>query len=175
MIKVGITGQSGFIGQHLYHTLGLYPQEFERVDFNRDFFRDENLLLNFVSKCDVIVHLAAINRHNDLDIIYNKNIHLVEKLISALDKSGKKSHILFSSSTQEERENHYGRSKKHGRQLLQKWSESSGASFSGFIIPNVFGPFGHPHYNSFIATFSSYKILLSKKLADKIDYSFNSF
>jgi UDP-2-acetamido-2,6-beta-L-arabino-hexul-4-ose reductase len=153
MIKVGITGQSGFIGQHLFNTLGLYPQEFERVPFNRDFFKDENLLLDFVSECDVIVHLAAMNRHNDPKVIYNKNIQLVESLVSALDKSGKKPHVLFSSSSQEERDNHYGRSKKLGRQFLQKWSERSGASFSGIIIPNVFGPFGHPYYNSFIATF----------------------
>ncbi|MBS4065752.1 MAG: epimerase, partial [Chitinophagaceae bacterium] len=28
------------------------------------------------------------------------------------------------------------------------------ALFTGMIIPNVFGPFGNPYYNSFIATFS---------------------
>jgi UDP-2-acetamido-2,6-beta-L-arabino-hexul-4-ose reductase len=26
--------------------------------------------------------------------------------------------------------------------------------FTGLIIPNVFGPFGHPNYNSVVATFS---------------------
>ena len=58
MIKVGITGQDGFVGKHLYHTLGLYPDEFLRVEFQRDFFENDNKLDAFVSQCDVIVHLA---------------------------------------------------------------------------------------------------------------------
>ena len=35
LIKVGITGQNGFVGKHLYNTLGLLPEEFERVDFEK--------------------------------------------------------------------------------------------------------------------------------------------
>ena len=59
MIKVGITGQSGFVGTHLYNTLGLYPGEFERVPFEDDYFVDVERLKTFVKTCDVIVHLAA--------------------------------------------------------------------------------------------------------------------
>jgi len=58
-MKTGITGQNGFIGTHLYNTLGLFPQEFERVEFQKDFFEDEKKLDEFVGQCDVIVHLAA--------------------------------------------------------------------------------------------------------------------
>jgi UDP-2-acetamido-2,6-beta-L-arabino-hexul-4-ose reductase len=60
---------------------------------------------------------------------------------------------LFSSSSQEERDNLYGKSKKEGRELMIKWAEKSGGKFTGMIIPNVFGPFGHPYYNSVVATF----------------------
>ena len=63
MKKIGITGQNGFVGKHLYNTLGLFPDEFERVDFQKEFFEDETKLDEFTSKCDVIVHLAAMNRH----------------------------------------------------------------------------------------------------------------
>ena len=154
MIKVGITGQQGFVGQHLYNTLRLFPQEFERVTFRRDFFDDEKKLVEFVSSCDVIVHLAAMNRHTEPEVIYMTNIDLVQKLVRALGISGKKPHILFSSSSQEERDNHYGRSKKEGRETLLDWSEQSGALFTGLVIPNVFGPFCNPFYNSVIATFS---------------------
>ena len=62
--------------------------------------------------------------------------------------------LLFSSSTQEEKENLYGKSKLEGRELFEKWAEKTGGRFTGIIIPNVFGPFGNPFYNSFIATFS---------------------
>ena len=39
MIKIGITGQAGFVGTHLYNTLGLHPEEFERIDFQKFFSR----------------------------------------------------------------------------------------------------------------------------------------
>ena len=153
MLKVGITGQAGFVGKHLYNTLGLYPEEFERIDFKRDFFEDESRLNEFVSGCDAIVHLAALNRHNDPEVIYDTNLKLVTKLIDSLKKTGSQAHVIFSSSTQEEKDNLYGKSKKKGRELLANWASESGGKFTGMVIPNVFGPFGHPNYNSVVATF----------------------
>ena len=153
MKKIGITGQSGFVGSHLYNTLGLNPEQFERIDFKNDFFENTEKLDEFVQQCDVIVHLAAMNRHPDAEVIYNNNIDLVKKLVASLEKTGTKAHVLFSSSSQEERDNLYGKSKKEGRKLFVNWVEKYGGKFTGLIIPNVFGPFGQPNYNSFIATF----------------------
>lgn len=153
-LKIGITGQEGFVGQHLYNTLGLFPEEFERVNYHIDFFKNEDQLKEFVAQCDVIIHLAAMNRHNDPQVLYDTNIGLVKQLINALESVGSQAHVLFSSSSQEERDNLYGKSKKEGRELLINWAKSSGGMFTGLVIPNVFGPFGHPYYNSFIATFS---------------------
>lgn len=153
MLKIGITGQAGFVGTHLYNTLGLHPEKFERVPFNRDFFSNPKQMEHFVSQCDVIVHLAAMNRHNDPQVIFDTNIELAQKLADALVSTQSNAHVIFSSSTQEERENEYGRSKKEGRKLLFNWAQDSGGKFTGLIIPNVFGPFGYPNYNSVIATF----------------------
>ncbi|MCX8482157.1 MAG: NAD-dependent epimerase/dehydratase family protein, partial [Crocinitomicaceae bacterium] len=153
MLKIGITGQAGFVGTHLYNTLRLHPEEFERVPFEKDFFSNRQQLDQFVSQCDVIVHLAAMNRHNDPQVIFDTNIELAQKLVDALESTKSRAHVIFSSSTQEERDNEYGKSKKVGRELLYNWSIKSGGKFTGLIIPNVFGPFGHPNYNSVIATF----------------------
>jgi len=153
MIKVGITGQTGFVGQCLYNTLGLFPSEFCRVEFHRDFFKDEEKLLKFVNNCDVVVHLAALNRHADQKIIYETNISLVGKLNNAFKLSANKPHVIFSSSSQEDRDNEYGRSKKEGREIFIDSSRNGHIKFTGLVIPNVFGPFGHAYYNSFIATF----------------------
>ena len=95
-----------------------------------------------------------MNRHNDPEILYQTNINLVKQLISACETTNSTPHILFSSSTQEERDNLYGRSKKKGRELLEQWATRNNAQFTGLVIPNVFGPFGIPYYNSVIATFS---------------------
>jgi UDP-2-acetamido-2,6-beta-L-arabino-hexul-4-ose reductase len=153
MLKIGITGQAGFVGTHLYNTVGLFPEEFERIDFKRDYFADQDKLNDFVGQCDVIVHLAAMNRHNDPQVIYDTNIELVQKLVQSLEQTKSRAHVLFSSSTQEERDNLYGKSKKEGRELITNWAKTSGGEFTGMIIPNVFGPFGHPNYNSVVATF----------------------
>jgi len=151
-ITIGITGQAGFVGTHLFNFLGI-QENVERILFRDEFFQDEKVLQAWVSQCDVIVHLAALNRHNDPEVIYKTNLELVQKLISACEATNSKPHILFSSSTQEEKDNLYGKSKKEGRELFEKWAERNGAQFTGLIIPNVFGSFGNPYYNSFIATF----------------------
>lgn len=152
MIRVGITGQSGFIGSHLYNFLGL-KDGVKRIPFEDKFFGERELLENFVRECDVIVHLAAMNRHPDPNVIFETNLNLVQQLISACETTQSKPHILFSSSSQEERENLYGQSKREGRILFEEWAKNNDASFTGLIIPNVFGPFGAPFYNSVIATF----------------------
>jgi UDP-2-acetamido-2,6-beta-L-arabino-hexul-4-ose reductase len=154
MINIGITGQAGFIGTHLFNFLGVKKDEVTRVPFQDNFFSDQDKLETFVKQCDTIVHLAALNRHNDPQAIYDTNIDLVRKLISALETTRSKPHLLFSSSIQEDRDNIFGKSKREGRELLFKWAEKNGALFTGLVIPNVFGPFGNPFYNSVVATFS---------------------
>jgi len=152
-IKIGITGQSGFIGTHLYNALGLDSAKHERIPFVDHYFDNHDMLCAFVKQCDVIVHFAAVNRHSDPDKLYEINIELVNLLIDALNQENVKPHIIFSSSSQENQDNPYGKSKYEGRRLFEKWACENNASFTGLIIPNVFGPFCVPNYNSFVATF----------------------
>lgn len=154
LIKVGITGQGGFMGSHLYNFLGTKTEKIERISFQRNYFENEAELQNFVKSCDVIVHIAAMNRHEDQQVIYDTNVGLVHKLVSACEATNSTPKIIFSSSTQEERDNLYGKSKRDGRQHLENWATNHGGKVASLIIPNVFGPFGKPFYNSFIATFS---------------------
>lgn len=151
-MKIGITGQSGFFGYHLYSTLSL-NKAITLVPFERNFFDDGEALEDFVSSCDTIVHLAAMNRHEDPQVIYDTNVNLVKKLISACSSTKSKPHIVFSSSSQESRDNLYGQSKKEGKNLLASWAMTEGGRLSSLTVPNVFGPFGKPNYNSVVATF----------------------
>jgi UDP-2-acetamido-2,6-beta-L-arabino-hexul-4-ose reductase len=153
IIKVGITGQQGFVGTHLYNSLLLNKTLFECIDFSADCFESDSKMDSFISNCDVIVHLAGKNRHNDPEVIYKTNIDLSQKIVSSCWRLKAKPHIIFASSTQEERDNLYGKSKKESRILFEDWAKKENAIFSGLIIPNVFGPFGNPYYNSVVATF----------------------
>jgi len=144
MIRVGITGKSGFIGYHMYQTIDLFKEEFTLVEFEKSFFKEQLKLDAFVSACDVIIHLAALNRHNEPEVIYETNVLLVKLLVKALERTKSKAHLIISSSTQEEQENLYGKSKKEGRNLLSDWAKKNNGRLSGLIIPNVFGPFGKP-------------------------------
>jgi UDP-2-acetamido-2,6-beta-L-arabino-hexul-4-ose reductase len=153
MLKIGITGQNGFVGNHLYQTLKLFPEKYECVEFEKSFFINEDLLKKFVSECDVIVHLAAVNRHADSKVIFDTNVQLTDKLIEALIATKSKAQIVFSSSTQEGNESDYGKSKKQNREKMANWAVDAGGKFVGMLVPNVFGPFGKPNYNSFISTF----------------------
>jgi UDP-2-acetamido-2,6-beta-L-arabino-hexul-4-ose reductase len=153
MKRIGITGQGGFVGSHLYNTLGLHPDKYTRIPFERDCFSNPSALDAFVAQCDVIVHLAGVNRNPDPDALYAANVGMAEQLVESMVRTGVTPQVIFSSSTQEERDNHYGNSKKDARKALQEWAITHNGRFTGLLIPNVFGPFGKPFYNSVVATF----------------------
>lgn len=153
MIKIGVTGSNGFIGWHLCHTLELQPDIYQLIEFSRDWFQDATKLDTFVTKCDIIVHLAGLNRHSEESAIYNTNVGLAERLIESFNRTSFKGQVIFSSSTQEERKNTFGNSKKIAREFFANWANNSQGKFQGLIIPNVFGAFGVPFYNSVVSTF----------------------
>lgn len=162
MKKIGITGQPGFVGTHLYNHIGLSPEKYVRIDFEDSYFSDTEKLRQFVKECDVIVHLAAMNRHTDPQVIYDTNLRLVQQLIDAMEAEKVTPHVMFSSSTQEELDNLYGKSKLDGRHKLEEWAMRNNASFTGLIVPNVFGEFSKPNYNTFIATFA-HKLIVGEQ------------
>jgi len=158
-VKIGITGQNGFIGWHLSQTIKyFYPNDFQLISFERVFFSNSDSLENFVLKCDCIVHLAGLNRAQKDQEVFDINININIALKEALISANYRGQLLFASSSQENGDTLYGKSKKASRELLEETINSLGGTFTGLIIPNVFGPFCKPNHNSFVATFCS-KIL----------------
>ena len=102
------------------------------------FFENDALMDTFVKDCDVIVHLAAMNRHQNEQVIYDTNMALTSHLITSCKRSNANPHIIFSSSTQESQDNLYGKSKKESKGLLEKWALNSEGQFTSLTIPNVF-------------------------------------
>ena len=162
MISVGITGQPGFVGTHLFDALGQYPDKFRRIPFEDAFFEDESKLRSFVKQCDVVVHLAAMMRSPIEGEVYKVNMRLVHQLINAMEAENVAPCLLFSSSIQEGNGSEYGRCKQEGRELLENWAKAHNTGFVGLVFPNLFGPGARPNSHSFIATFC-YKLTHGEK------------
>ena len=56
-LKVGITGQNGFIGYHAVQQLRLFPEKYEIIPFKKEYFNDPAGLQQFVKSCDAVIHL----------------------------------------------------------------------------------------------------------------------
>lgn len=151
-MKIGITGDNGFVGKHLKNYLSLQA-EVVLIPFDRSYFDKPEKLDIFLQSCDCIVHLAGLNRHSSPELIYETNVQLCVRIADSCVRTNSRPNILFASSTQEDENTLYGKSKRKGREILESWAKDNGGVVTGAIIPNVFGPFGVPFYNSVVATF----------------------
>jgi UDP-2-acetamido-2,6-beta-L-arabino-hexul-4-ose reductase len=150
-MRIGITGIDGFLGWHLRtHLHG--RAGIEVLGATRSTFSNEQDLSNFVLGCDVIVHLAGMNRGND-DEIQKVNTGLTELLIAACERHERNPHIIFASSTHIYRDTAYGRSKRACSERLSSWAQKRQGRFINLVLPHLFGECGKPFYNSAVATF----------------------
>jgi len=161
-LKIAITGSEGFIGSHLSNTIKYKHKDIELISFRKSFFNKTSSLDKVINEIDVLVHLAGINRHDDQEYLYNQNIDLSKRIIESIKRTNFSGKLIFASSTQEKLDTAYGKAKKKSREMFNKEAKNIGFVFSGLIIPNVFGPFCKPNYNSFISTFCN-NIIINKK------------
>jgi len=161
-LKIAITGSDGFIGSHLSNTIKYKHQDIEIISFRKSFFNNTSSLDKVINEIDILIHLAGINRHDDQEYLYNQNIDLSKKIIESIKRTNFSGKLIFASSTQEKINTAYGKAKKQSRDMFNKEAKKLDFIFAGLIIPNVFGPFCKPNYNSFISTFCS-NIILNKK------------
>ena len=161
-MKVTITGQDGFIGFHLYNTIKYKFHKIELIDFRKNYFKESDKIDQIFSSTDVIIHLAGLNRHDDENYLLDQNIILGKKIIDSIIRINFKGKLIFASSIQQKDDNAYGVSKRKSVENFFNASSKYAFTFINLVIPNVFGPFCKPNYNSFIATFC-YNSLNKKK------------
>lgn len=150
MKKVLVTGADGFIGKNLCAMLEREKQ-LKVLVYTRDSTPAD--LDVSVAAADFIFHLAGVNRPVNDSEFQTVNRDLTETLIALLGKHGKRTPIVFSSSTQAELDNQYGLSKKAAEDLLRAWAKESKAPVYLYRLPGVFGKWCKPNYNSVVATF----------------------
>ena len=148
-MKVLITGSNGFIAKNLIEHLKRY-KEIEIYLFSK---KDSlNLLEAYVKEVDFIFHLAGVNRPKSVDEFYEGNSNLTKSIVDTLKFSNKKTPIVLSSSIQTELNNDYGKSKLEAEHLLLEYAKTTEAKIYIYRLPNIFGKWSRPNYNSVIST-----------------------
>lgn len=150
-MRIGITGADGLLGFHLralLHSRG----DFEVSLANRQTFADPDALCRFVRGLDGLAHFAGMNRGDEAEVEAT-NVALAEALTAALERAGATPAIVFANSTHIDRDTAYGRGKRAAAARLSCWAETNAARFCDLVLPNVFGEFGRPFYNSVVSTF----------------------
>ncbi|HJV48213.1 MAG TPA: NAD-dependent epimerase/dehydratase family protein [Geothrix sp.] len=150
MGKVVVTGARGFIGRNLIATLSTRP-EFEILPF--DIEDAPESLAERLSQADFVFHLAGVNRPKDLSEFTQGNVGLTQQIVDHLRALGRPVPLLISSSTQAALDNPYGASKKDAESVVRAYGRDTGAPVYVFRLPNVFGKWSRPNYNSAVATF----------------------
>jgi UDP-2-acetamido-2,6-beta-L-arabino-hexul-4-ose reductase len=153
-MKVVVTGADGFIGRNLCLHLS-ERKDLQIVRFTRANQREE--LWELLNGADVVFHLAGVNRPQSDEEFESENFQLTNSLCNALIDSvvrtSRKPRVIFASSTQALLDNAYGRSKRRAEEVVRLAGTRCGVATYIFRLPNVFGKWCRPNYNSVVATF----------------------
>ncbi len=152
--KVLITGANGFVGRNLQLHFA-ERKDVEVATFTRE--HDVASLPQLLADVDFVYHLAGINRPQHPAEFVEGNVDLTQAIANAVERiaesTGKRISVVYSSSTQAAVSNPYGESKKRAEDLLFASAKRAGYPVYVFRLPNVFGKWCRPNYNSAVATF----------------------
>ena len=147
-MKILVTGSKGFIAKNLRWMLA-HKHDFLCFD-QRQTINDLGSLIN---ESDLIIHLAGVNRSDDEINFMESNVSLTKEIINHLRNHKKDIPIIFSSSIQVENHTIYGLTKKRAEDLLVTYAKETKKTVKILRLPNVFGKWSKPFYNSVVSTF----------------------
>lgn len=149
-----VTGSRGFIGknlvQHLMENSSTLP-----LTFSYD--QCPSTLRKLLMESDFVFHLAGVNKPSNEAGFRQGNEEFTRFLCNEIrlvfQKTGRKIPLVLSSSIHAMSDNEYGKSKKSAEQVAIDLSKEILSPVFIFRLPNVFGKWSRPNYNSMVATF----------------------
>jgi len=147
MARLVVTGASGFVGQNL--VLTLRAQEHEVIALGRD----SGLAEHKGTQVDHIFHLAGANRPPDESGFQADNVDYAQQVLETFQPRGDGASFHYASTIRVMQDSAYGRSKKAGEELVCALAPRAGWATRIWRLPNLFGKWCRPYYNSFVSTF----------------------
>lgn len=151
-MKVLITGVHGFVGKNL--AAYLHRQQDSHIEvLGFDVEHGDADLTRFLREADFVFHLAGVNRPESDDEFRRGNVDLTSRICAQLLAEKRPLPLILTSSIQATQDNPYGISKRNAEEVVKAYSEKSGAYVGVYRLPNIFGKWCRPNYNSVVATF----------------------
>lgn len=148
-MKVLVTGAEGFLGRNLQ--LALAERGHAVLPVTRATATAG--LAAALLEADAVIHLAGVNRPQDPQEFTTGNALATQELCRLLAATKRQTPVAFASSIQAEADTPYGRSKHAAEQALEAYGAATGSAVRIYRLPNVFGKWARPNYNSAVATF----------------------
>ena len=165
-MNILVTGANGFVGKNLTARLETLRDGRDRTRPSLqigEIYRctremSPEALADCCKKADLVVHLAGVNRPKDPEEFAAGNTDFTRTLLETLRTSGNRCPVLLASSIQASLTGRfagspYGQSKRAAEELLLAYSQETGADGLIYRLPNLFGKWCRPNYNSVVATF----------------------
>lgn len=167
-MNILITGARGFIGKNLVERLKCIR---DGKDTTRDYAsilpinlleyshsQDKSELMEYCKTADFVFNLAGVNRCNNPIDFQKGNVDFLNTLLDYLSESDNSCDIVQASSIQAKLDgrfagSEYGKTKLQAEEILKAHQEKSGCNVYIFRLPNTFGKWQKPDYNSVVATF----------------------
>ena len=145
---VAVTGAAGFIGRNLVlrlEELGHQVRQITRASPAEE-------VRAVLSGADVIFHLAGAVRPSDPEE-FDRTTAFAASAAEAIEAGGRRPLVVYSSSRKADEDTPYGHSKRSCERALLQLAARGAATAAIFRLPNVFGKWARPNYNSAVATF----------------------
>lgn len=152
MTTVAITGARGFLGFHVRAAAQEYGIDTIGVPLGEKF--DTEQAAAAFDTADFIIHLAGVNRGTDAEIAEG-NALFAGQVTTALEKvASHPTKIVYGNSIQADNDSIYGTAKRRAGEILAAIADKLEIAYQNVLLPNIFGEYGRPYYNSVVATFS---------------------
>jgi UDP-2-acetamido-2,6-beta-L-arabino-hexul-4-ose reductase len=149
MKDVAVTGANGFLGRNLVQRLRERGFEPRCVPHTANGEELQALLVDV----RVVFHLAGVNRPEEISGFVAGNEGFTRAVCGALIAIGQSTPLVYASSIQASLDSPYGRSKRAAEVVIADYGKAAAAPTFVFRLPNVFGKWCRPDYNSAVATF----------------------